>query len=99
MIILMRLIDADTLIETICHDCQHRCHEFRREVKHIINAPTVDAVPVAHLVDLLERWNWDCAMCTHSVDCDKCGLNRCINELKEIINSSTRKKGEHGATD
>ena len=46
--ILMRLKDADTLIETICHDCTYRCNEYCREIKHIINAPTVDAVPVVH---------------------------------------------------
>ena len=103
----MRLIDAEKLNETIpntnadlfenCRNCKLLSNE---EVRALIDdAPTVDAVPIVHLADLLERWNWDCAMCTHYVDCDKCNLNRCIHELNEIINSITRKKGEHGATD
>lgn len=58
--ILMRLKDADTLIETICHDCTYRCNEYCREIKHIINAPTVDAVPVVRCKDCIYWYDGMC---------------------------------------
>ena len=74
--ILMRLKDADTLIETICHDCTYRCNEYCREIKHIINAPTVDAVPVIHghwiqcdcgVVNNLAGRICVCSVCGHDI--------------------------------
>ena len=50
-----RLIDADTPIKNICHDCPYKCNEFCRVVKHIINAPTIDAVPVIRCKDCKHR--------------------------------------------
>lgn len=61
----MRLTDTNTLIETICRDCPYKCNEFCREVKHIIKATTIDAMPVIHAHPIFEhkRNNARCSNC------------------------------------
>lgn len=88
----MRLIDADKLKESvpethvdIFENCRHCRLLDKDEVCDLIDdAHTIDAVPVARIKDLCERWVDGCAMCTH-MDCDKCWLKDCIEELKEMI--------------
>ena len=87
--ILMRLKDADTLIETICHDCTYRCNEYCREIKHIINAPTVDAVPVVRCKDCIY---WYDGMCGRY-----CTLDQKEHSVSYYCADGERKDGDNNA--
>lgn len=56
----MRLIDADVLIEDIDGDLTDSIAEHRA-IEKIMNAPTIDAVPVVRCKDCKHRY--------HSVEC------------------------------
>ena len=72
----MRLIDADVLIAEICQDqCERKycdCDYTCSVVAHVVNAPTVEAVPVVHgkwIVKDSGLWQ-DCSVCGVAVEVD-----------------------------
>ena len=72
----MRLIDADVLIAEICQDqCERKycdCDYTCSEVAPVVNAPTVEAVPVVHgkwIVKDSGLWQ-ECSVCGVAVEVD-----------------------------
>lgn len=84
-----RLIDAEHFLKRVLPLCIIP-NELK---KNVDDEPAVDAVPVDRLKDLCERWTSVCAICIYE-ECDKCVLKVCIDELKEIIDSSEREDSE-----
>ena len=55
----MRLIDADTLIDTL-YDHEFASYIDKGEVSTVINdEPTVDAVPTQYILTTIRKWNHD----------------------------------------
>lgn len=75
-VMLMRLIDADALIAEICQDqCERKycdCDYTCSVVAPVVNAPTVEAVPVVHgkwIVKDSGLWQ-ECSVCGVAVEVD-----------------------------
>lgn len=45
--------------------------------------------------DLLPHYTDSCGMCTANLDCSECVVNDFINQLRNILYSSSEYKGEH----
>ena len=73
----MRLIDADLLIAEICKDeCERKycdCDYTCSYIAPVVNAPTVEAVPLDALCEWLGSQGM-LAPCYFEQECDKCEL-------------------------
>lgn len=47
------------------------------------------------LEDLMQHYIDGCSMCTSDLDCSKCAVDDFINQLRNILYSSSEYKGEH----
>ena len=61
----MRLIDADALAKELMHE------GLGYQYNRVINAPTVDAVPVVH-----GKWIYSNEIHWYTASCNKCGYQR-----------------------